>query len=206
MALYLLQSHAGLVNINRASSGALEAALVALGMGQGNAQDLSRKIIAHRSFSSADNGKSKEGFSGGPKSAPLEAISELYDIAEMGNTPYRDLHRTFTVRAAANTLSLTVAPKHLKDAAQRFSGLNGTSAHTADPSSTPVTVSVVVRRGALTGQFNGIFATKTGGGLGDQLVESWRYDEPASDDEGNIFGNCSATFGPEFGRILNEFG
>ncbi len=193
-----VQDHAGLVSLNHALKPALTAALTALGRDNGNASTLADAMITNRSYRPANN-RTAPDIDGGPKHAPFESVSEVFEITGLRSASYRDLHRTFSAHATSNTLALPVTPKHLADAARRFDGLEGSA---TGGSSAYQTVSVEVRRGEILGQFNGIFETSTRGV--PYPVETWRYDDAraAADSDGQ---RCADLFGMDITAALEAF-
>lgn len=201
-----LQNHAGLLNINAVSQASLASAFLSLGRNNQDAQYLSEQVIAYRSFSNGSQSSRGENIIGGPKGAPLETVSELYDIDGMGQLAFRDLRKTFTVHSKSNTLALQSTPEHLKKAIEQSQSLRGAVWNNSALMSLPVTVSVTISRGSFKGQFNGIFAIQTTNGASNQIVESWRYDAPHETNGNPPVSLCSEIFGSEFANALEHFG
>ncbi|MDA4848840.1 hypothetical protein [Hoeflea poritis] len=205
VVMHSLQNHAGLVNLNRASKSTLSAAFAALGKYDSEADLLADRVVDFRSHSSSDPGASTKDFKNGPKRAPFESVAELYDIVGAGDIPLQMLRQTFSVHSNSSVVDLQAAPPQLK---KMLTEQNASDAFRAGANAqpSPMTVSVVVRRGTITGQFNGVFAKGSASGGIDRLVENWRYDDLATLDGQSTLGSCSALFGSEFRRILEQFG
>ncbi len=190
---YALQSHAALVSLNHAPKPALTAAVAA--MGEQDATTVADAIIANRSYRQASGSPVAPVIRGGPKQAPFESVSELYEIEDLQDVPYRLLHSTFTAHSTSNTLSASDLPIHLKRAAEQSQDLQTGSAARFDQ----LTVSVDIRRDSVRGQFNGIFVRGA-----NHVVESWRYDD-VPDERVSAQETCSAHFGQAVARSLEDF-
>ncbi len=203
---YRLQSHAGLLNVNTSGQSTLAQAFIALGQNRADADALAKKTIFHRSYSGNASLETQTGVLGGPKKAPLESLSELYDIEDMRGISYRDLRETFTVHSKSNTLALQAVPRHLEPILQEGSPVQAVTWDAAALLSSPVTVSVIVQRGIHRGQFNGLYATRTArSALGD-IVETWRYDSPEPSGSLDEAPDCKQSFGHALHDALEAFG
>lgn len=190
---YLLQSHAALVSLNHAPKPALTAALAALGLD--SAVSAAEAIITNRSYRQASSEQRTLSIRGGPKQAPFESISELYEIENLKGVPYRLLHRTFTAHSTSNALSAPDLPAHLQRAVEANEDLQAGPATHFDQ----LTISVDIRRGSVRGQFNGVFIRGV-----NHVVESWRYDD-LPENLAEITDPCSSHFAREIARDLEEF-
>lgn len=192
-----VQNHAGLVSLNQAPRPALAAAFSSLGFGDGEADALAAAAVAYRS-----RGRFAEATSitvqGGLKRASFESVSELFEFSGLQRTAYLKLHQTFSAHGTSNSLSLRFAPAHLAD----FNNRPGQSSIAQAEGSSPfVTISVLVNRNGILGQFNGIFDGRAAGT--SHPIESWRYDDTSAMAKPES-RRCEQLFGDAVADVLSK--
>ncbi len=110
-----IQDQSGLIDLNAAQPGLMEAGFVAIGFGRTPARRLSRLAEFYR----RPPGAAKPGRIGekeipnGLKMGPFEAIEELYELRAFRNIPIEKINHAFTVYARVPTITAKFMPAEL---------------------------------------------------------------------------------------------
>lgn len=143
---FTFQNHAGLVDLNFASTDLLSLGFLALGKKAHDAELLSRAVVEFRTVASGPMGTTQVPVRGGYKRLQFESVSELDDFTDPSAKGFRDAASIFTVHNGTGSIHAEDAPDALVAAIAELPASNAFFVVQGTTVATTVSVNVLFKR------------------------------------------------------------